>query len=228
MPIKYAVPAGSMRILLLIALAVRYTGCPASAWDGWDGLDTHPPFQISGRFGHSFGKTRDEEDPEVLCLSPEAFVLWHLGYPDRARAKSQQAVSLARSFAHTASVAQAVTIGVLLERLRGNTAESHGEQHPQETEAQEAELVGFFTNGYSQRTPLLQSGLTAIQLTGGKLLRPYALTLLANAYGETEQWKEGLTVLREALAQVQASGESWWEAELYRLRGELLLQRKAG
>ena len=57
---KYAVPPGSARITLLIALAARYTGCPASDWDGLDGLDTHPAFQISGRFGYSFGKTRME------------------------------------------------------------------------------------------------------------------------------------------------------------------------
>src|SRR2546428_837856 len=55
---KYAVPTGSARITLLIALAARYTGGPASDWDGLDGLDTHPAFQISGRFGYSFGKTR--------------------------------------------------------------------------------------------------------------------------------------------------------------------------
>ena len=55
---KYAVPAGSARIKLLIALAARYTGCTARGWDVWDGLDTHPAFQISGRFGYSFGKTR--------------------------------------------------------------------------------------------------------------------------------------------------------------------------
>src|SRR4030095_2357715 len=57
---KYAVPPGSARITLLIALAARYTGCPASDWDDLDGLDTHPPFQISGHFGYSFGKTRNE------------------------------------------------------------------------------------------------------------------------------------------------------------------------
>jgi hypothetical protein len=44
--------------MLLIALAARYTGCPASDWEVLDGLDTHSTFQLSGRFGYSFGKTR--------------------------------------------------------------------------------------------------------------------------------------------------------------------------
>ncbi len=155
-------------------------------------------------------------------------VLWHLGSPDQALTKAQQAVSVAHSFAHPVSIAQAVTIAALLEHLCRNKAKLQGEQHQQETVEPESELAGFFTNGYSQRTPRLQSGFTAIQLTGGKLLRPYALAVVANTYGEVGQSEEGLAVLDEAFAQVQTSGEGWWEAELYRLKGELLLQRKRG
>jgi hypothetical protein len=44
----------------LIALAARYTGEAVRGWDDWDGLDIHPPLQISDRFGYSFGKTRDK------------------------------------------------------------------------------------------------------------------------------------------------------------------------
>src|SRR5262245_10510816 len=57
-PIKYAVPTGSARTRLLTALAARYTGGTVRGWDVWDGLDTHPASQNSGRFGYSFGKTR--------------------------------------------------------------------------------------------------------------------------------------------------------------------------
>jgi len=53
--------------------------------------------------------------------------------------------------------------------------------------------------------------------------RPYYLALLAEAYGTIGQPKEGLGVLREALAVVDKTGERWWEAELHRLKGELLL-----
>ena len=55
---KDAGPAGSARIKLLIALAARYTGSTATGWDALDGFDTHSAFQIPGRFGYSFGKTR--------------------------------------------------------------------------------------------------------------------------------------------------------------------------
>src|SRR5262245_42350290 len=66
MPIKYAVPAGSARTRLLTACAARYTGCTVRGWDVWDGLDTHPASQNSGRFGYSFGKTRSIGTPFVI------------------------------------------------------------------------------------------------------------------------------------------------------------------
>jgi predicted ATPase len=48
--------------------------------------------------------------------------------------------------------------------------------------------------------------------------------LLAEAYGQAGQPEAGLTVLAEALTLVAATEERWWEAELYRLQGALLLQ----
>jgi predicted ATPase len=52
-------------------------------------------------------------------------------------------------------------------------------------------------------------------------------SVLAEAYGKVGQVEEGLTVLAEALAQVEKTGERVYEAELYRLKGELTLQFKA-
>ena len=44
------------------------------------------------------------------------------------------------------------------------------------------------------------------------------------ASGQAAQPETGLTVLAEALTLVAATEERWWEAELYRLQGTLLLQ----
>jgi predicted ATPase len=49
---------------------------------------------------------------------------------------------------------------------------------------------------------------------------------LAEAYGKVGQVEEGLTALAEALAMSNKNGERCWEAELYRLKGELTLQSK--
>jgi predicted ATPase len=52
--------------------------------------------------------------------------------------------------------------------------------------------------------------------------------MLARAYAEAGRATEGLTTVAEALAIVKRSGERLYEAELYRLQGELLLHQPAG
>jgi predicted ATPase len=68
----------------------------------------------------------------------------------------------------------------------------------------------------------MHRGLAAWQATGAAVLRPYSLVLLAEAYTRVGQRKEGLTLLAEALTVVNDTGERRWEAELYRLKGEIL------
>src|SRR5262249_57013350 len=55
--------------------------------------------------------------------------------------------------------------------------------------------------------------------------RSYYLALLAEAYGKVGPLEEGLSVLAEALAVVDKTRERYYEAELYRLKGELTLQQ---
>src|SRR5206468_11947191 len=71
---------------------------------------------------------------------------------------------------------------------------------------------------------LIRQGLAATAGMGLKLYRPYLLTLLAEAYGQAGQPEAGLTVLDEALALLAPTGGRWWEAEVWRLKGELLLR----
>jgi predicted ATPase len=65
--------------------------------------------------------------------------------------------------------------------------------------------------------------LTAWRATGAELAQPHWLSLLAETYGHVGQVEAGLEVLDEALTRVDAHGERYSEAELYRLKGELLL-----
>ena len=48
--------------------------------------------------------------------------------------------------------------------------------------------------------------------------------MLAEAYGQLGQTEEGLSLITQALAAIQETGEGLWEAELYRCRGELVLK----
>jgi predicted ATPase len=72
----------------------------------------------------------------------------------------------------------------------------------------------------------MRQGLAAYRATGAEALRPHFLALLAEACGKARQAEEGLTVLAEALAAVNKTGERYYEAELHRLKGELTLQAK--
>jgi predicted ATPase len=73
----------------------------------------------------------------------------------------------------------------------------------------------------------LTQGLIAHRATGAELRRPYHLALLAEAHGTLGEPEAGLAVLTEALTLVDTTGERVWEPELYRLKGELLLQQAA-
>src|SRR5262249_26046773 len=93
--------------------------------------------------------------------------------------------------------------------------------------------VGTFMRGWAlahqgqakEGIKQLTQGWTTHNATGAELVRPYYLALLAEAHGIQGEPEEGLTVLTEALTLVDTTGERWYEAELYRLKGELLLQR---
>jgi predicted ATPase len=73
----------------------------------------------------------------------------------------------------------------------------------------------------------IEQGLRAFRATGAEIERSYFLALLAEAYGMLGQPETGLTRLTEALALVDTTGERWYEPELYRLKGALLLQQSA-
>jgi predicted ATPase len=73
----------------------------------------------------------------------------------------------------------------------------------------------------------IQQGLRAFQATGAETARPYYLALLAEAQGTRGEPETGLTVLAEALTLADTTGERWYEPELYRLKGALLLQQSS-
>jgi predicted ATPase len=71
----------------------------------------------------------------------------------------------------------------------------------------------------------LRQGLAAILATGQRLTHPRFLVLLAEAVGQAGQVEEGLRLLVEALAALEASKRGDVLAEAYRLQGELLLRQ---
>ena len=74
----------------------------------------------------------------------------------------------------------------------------------------------------------VRMGLASYRDTGAKQWLPCSLSLLTEVYGKAGQIEDGLHLLDEALALVDKTEERWWEAELYRLKGKLLLATRDG
>jgi predicted ATPase len=177
-------------------------------------------------------------DLGVFCRSWAAHALWHLGYPDQALTMSHTALERARELSHPFSLALALNYAAILHQFRREECAVH-----QRAEAATVLCIQHGFAYYLAWGPILQGwvlaeqgqreegiaqmrdGLTAFRATGGEVRLPYYLALLAEAYGKAGQAAEGLTLVTEALARAEANGERWREAELHRLKGELLLQQ---
>ena len=69
----------------------------------------------------------------------------------------------------------------------------------------------------------MRHGLDAFLATRAGIMQPYYLSLIAEAYGKRGQTEQGLRMIGEEKDIANATKEQWWESELYRLQGELLL-----
>jgi predicted ATPase len=175
------------------------------------------------------------QDPKMLCLSYTARALWLLGYPDQALQQSQEALAHAHTLAHPFTLLHALTQGIMIHRWRGELRQLQEYSEAVRTLATEQGIayvaaVRTFYRGLwllrhdqaQEGTAQMQQGLTAYQGMGARIELPYMLAQLAETYGSLGQASAGLAILAEALALVETTGERWWEAELYRLQGELL------
>ena len=177
-------------------------------------------------------------DPGVAARCWISWLLWVHGYPDQARTKSHQACTLAQELAHPYSQAIALASAAVCYILCRETRSVHERAEAAVTITQEWGIpmwlaASTFCRGWAQAVQgqdatgiaQMRQGLVNWQTLGLALVEPYWLTLLAEAYGQVRQPEEGLRVLSEALSVLNSNGERFWEAELYRLKGELLLQQ---
>jgi predicted ATPase len=177
------------------------------------------------------------QDPGAACLAFGAVALWLLGYPDRALERSRRALALAEGQGQPSSVVLARHFAAMLHQCRREPelARRHAEavmaiSHEQGfsfwlagarvLRGWSLAVEGKATEGVAE----LREGLAAWAATGSETYRTYYLGLLAEALARAGRSEEGLSELDEALALVERTGERLYEAELHRLRGELLLQ----
>ncbi len=172
-------------------------------------------------------------DTGVCCGTVGARALWLLGYPDQALQKSQEALSLGRELSHPFSLAYALSWAALVHHFCG---ERKAVQEPTEAAMILATEHGFprwLALGTVLRGLLsvehghLEQGIEQIRqgLETSEAEQQVAAALLAEAYGKAGQAEEGLNVVTEAITKARKTGNCFYESELHRLKGELLLEQ---
>jgi tetratricopeptide (TPR) repeat protein len=168
-------------------------------------------------------------DPQVQCQSFAAWALWHLGYPDQALQRIDDALTLAQQFSHFHSLAFALGFAARLHQFRREEQLARERAEAVMTLATEQGFpfwlaVGMGVRGWTlAEQGQMEEGIAQMRQSRTSFLAPYAL---AEAYGKVGQVEKGLTVLAKALAFVEKTGMRVNEAELYRLKGELLLAQE--
>jgi len=165
-----------------------------------------------------------------------ALVLWTLGYDDQARQHSQEALTLARQGDHIPTLTYAEYFGAIGCQCRRDVAatQAHAEallalaaEHRLALRAAQGRLLQGWVLAMQGEAAAgvahLRQALASPDV-GPESLRSYWLAALAEAYGRAGQPQAGLQVLAEAVTLMATTAMRWWEAEVSRLQGELLLQ----
>ena len=185
---------------------------------------------------HSYGAFMDL-DCKVMCECFAGKGLWVLGHPDQASARTSAALALARDLGHPQTLVVAGICAAQLHQLMGEVSLVH----------ERAEVVVELANEYGLELWLayativlgwaqaemgnLEAGIVTMQraiagyeASGAKLWSSYYLQLLADQLGKAGRAEEALATITKALKYAEDSSEGYSLAELYRLKGELIIK----
>ncbi|MGH7898677.1 MAG: tetratricopeptide repeat protein, partial [Candidatus Binatia bacterium] len=160
-------------------------------------------------------------DSKVCCLAHLAIALWMTGRPERALARSREAVALGERLGHPSSLLPAEVYLAWLHEFRAEPEAAREIAERAAARAREHGLAywvvvaGFFLGEGSER-----SGGSSADDPFGRMHRLFARAVAA---WRARERSEGLDAVDSALALAAEHGEGYLEAEFLRLRGELLL-----
>jgi predicted ATPase len=186
---------------------------------------------------HSLAFLYGGDDPGVCCLCHRALALWALGYPDQAFKNVHDALTLAQRLSHPLSLALALIFAAILQQFRRERQTAQEWTDAAMTLSTEQGFPYFLAwgiilqgwalteQGQGEGITQIHQGLAAYRATGAESFRPYHLALLAEGYRAAGQADEGLAAVAEALTGADKNDERFYEAELYRLKGMLTLQK---
>jgi predicted ATPase len=180
------------------------------------------------------------QDSGISCRSAGAWILWLRGYPDQARQWIDDALGWARALAHPFTLQQSLLFSTFLQQGLGQTAVAQEHLEAQLALCTEQGFALYLAWGtvlrgsalaaqgqWAEGIAQIRAGMATLWAMGMRTARSWCLALLAEACGRAGQVEEGLRTLEEALEGLQSTEDRFYEAEVYRLKGELLLQQSA-
>src|SRR5262249_22260591 len=180
------------------------------------------------------------EHAGVVCRCFAAHHLWFLGYPDQALATIREALALAHQLGHPFSVVHALDFAAWLHLYRREERPARELVEAYIAFATEQQFAFFLPHGMIFRgwalveqgesdagLAQIREGIAAYRATGAIVELPFWLALEADACRKAGHPADGLPVIAAALAEVTQRGWRFCEAELHRVRGELLLHQDA-
>jgi adenylate cyclase len=176
-------------------------------------------------------------EPRLSMLAWQSIGLWLSGQLDESLRVSKLALAEALELGHVHTLAHMLfTAGIALEQARRDPAAVAPHLRRALRLMEDNQLSMFrayatYDEGwllaehgqYDDGIARMHAGLEAMRTTGTGAFRPQFLGWLAWAYAQSGRIAPALGVLDEALRATESGGEHWWEAELYRLKGEALL-----
>jgi predicted ATPase len=178
------------------------------------------------------------QDPGVACRLAAARTLWLLGYPDQALAYTHDALALAHKLSHPFSLAWAQCLAAWVSQFRRDVPAAYEQADAAVALSTKQEFLLLVALGTSSRGWALamqgqgeegiaqvRQGIASLEATGAAVFVPYFCTLLADVYAHLGHPADGLQALAEAHTLVEQQEGRWWEAEISRLRGVLLLRQ---
>jgi predicted ATPase len=175
------------------------------------------------------------QDPGISARTMLAGTLWILGETEQVDTLALEAIGMARKLEHPFTrVFTLISLSWIYSTIRNakRTLELADEAIAVSTQysfelgvawATSSQGWALAQNGREEGLGKLRHGLSATQATGANLNNTYTLALLAELYLRKNRIDEGLAAIEEAQTLAVPGGELFWQAELLRLKGELLL-----
>jgi tetratricopeptide (TPR) repeat protein len=168
------------------------------------------------------------DDAGVAARATSGWALFQLGYPDRALARTAEAVRLAVSLDHSFSIAQTRMWHLCLHMERGDDV--MGELAAELLRFSETQGFPLWAGagkallGYANGDPaMLLEGSAMAARTGNQASAPTMFFFLADAYRRRGLFADALATVEAGLATAAAISVPFYDANLYRLRGDIIL-----